>query len=155
MGRDDLGARSHSVVASAVSATRRTWLSPARVRRVIDGDTVEVLLDTGYNQRLVQTIRLIDVDTAEIYGVRHTSDEYARGRVHSRFTAAWLADGMAAADSPDAFPLAVETVKRDKYGGRWDGHIYRHGVWVESSYTQYESLGDALIQAFPAVASPQ
>lgn len=119
---------------------------------MIDGDTVVVELDTGYNQRLVQTIRVAGVDTAEIYGTRKESAEYQTGIEQKAFVEDWL---PSTATDPDvAFPLAVETLRVDKYGGRWVGHIYRGGGWDGHNYVDGEQLADALAAVYPGVANP-
>ena len=38
---------------------------PAKIKRVIDGDTIDLVIDLGFRISTVQRIRLIDVDTPE------------------------------------------------------------------------------------------
>lgn len=123
---------------------REYWQSPAEVRRVIDGDTVEVLLDTGYRQRLVQTIRVEGIDTCEIFGTKKESDEYQTGMKQKQFAEEFL-------DVDGEFPIAVTTLEEGKYGGRWIGFLEVGGEWQGTNYVNGTRLADALIEEWPEV----
>jgi micrococcal nuclease len=101
----------------------------AEVVRVIDGDTLVLDLDLGFNIRNRVTARLLGVDTAETYGVSHESDEYRAGKEQAQFVREWLAK---------ADRLIVRTNKQGKYG-RWLARI-------ENS--EGEVLNDRLIDEF-------
>ena len=47
--------------------------------RVVDGDTLDVVIDLGFYIKIKERIRLEGVDTPEIYGVPQDSEEYRRG----------------------------------------------------------------------------
>lgn len=60
---------------------------------VVDGDTVDARLSTGFGITVALRLRLAGIDTPEVYG--RTAG--AGGRAAAAFTAAWLAehaDGM-------------------------------------------------------------
>lgn len=66
------------------------WTYRAEVVRVVDGDTLEIRLDLGFKVYHVARVRLIGVDTPEVYGVKHESEEYAKGKLASAFTFNWV-----------------------------------------------------------------
>lgn len=66
------------------------WHYYAEVDRVIDGDTIDLTIDTGFEGFRKERIRLIDVDTAEIHGVKHDTEEYEKGMEHKQFVKEWL-----------------------------------------------------------------
>ena len=51
----------------------------AELDRVVDGDTLDVLIDLGFYIKIKERIRLEGMDTPEIYGVPQDSEEYRRG----------------------------------------------------------------------------
>lgn len=51
----------------------------AKVRRVVDGDTLDLEFDLGLAAYRRERVRLHGVDTPEIFGVPKESEEYARG----------------------------------------------------------------------------
>jgi endonuclease YncB( thermonuclease family) len=57
------------------------------VLRVIDGDTIEVMVDYGFDQFGKETIRLYDVDTPETRG---SNVDKVRGPLATYFTIDWL-----------------------------------------------------------------
>jgi micrococcal nuclease len=62
----------------------------ATVERVVDGDTIEFNVDLGFRIYSKIMVRLLNVDTPEVYGVKHDSDEYRRGKIASANTQSWL-----------------------------------------------------------------
>jgi endonuclease YncB( thermonuclease family) len=83
---------------------------------VVDGDTLDVTADLGFRAYRDVRLRLYRVDTAEIYGVHDTSDEYERGMAHARFVEEWLDDAVRA-DPDDHWPLRIYTLQDSgKYG---------------------------------------
>ena len=75
-----------------------------QVLRVIDGDTVIVSIDLGFNLALTQTIRIKGINAPE---TRTTNlKEKARGLAVKAFAETWLQDK----------PLLIKTTKNDKYG---------------------------------------
>lgn len=116
------------------------WTFPARVRRVVDGDTLDVTLDLGFGLWFNTRLRLLGVDTHETYGVNSRSREARLGRKEAAWVKEWLAE--AHGFSPDTFPLFVETRKQGKYG-RYLATITRA--------TDGAVLQDDLVEKFPEV----
>lgn len=91
--------------------TTQGWDFPIlAVDRVVDGDTVDVLVDVGFRLTAVQRFRVLGVDTPE------------RGqpgfREAGEFTLAWLVTHGPA--------LRVRSQKADSFG-RWLGDFYDAG----------------------------
>lgn len=82
----------------------RTWDYTARVLRVIDGDTLRVAIDLGYEITVVRNLRLYGVDTPEIVG-----KDRARGLAAKRWMEALLPAGSV------IYYRSIRD-KRDKYG---------------------------------------
>ncbi len=57
----------------------------AEVRRVVDGDTLDLLIDLGLDVLHNHRVRLLGVDTPEVYGVKEDSGEYRRGKEASEY----------------------------------------------------------------------
>ena len=51
----------------------------ARLERVVDGDTIDVLIELGFYVTLRERVRLEGIDTPEIYRVPKDSEEYKKG----------------------------------------------------------------------------
>ena len=96
------------------------FVYPCRFVRVIDGDTIVVDIDCGFDVWMRnQTIRLSDIDTPEVFGPNASQ----AGQDARAFTAAWLLDAKG---------LTLVSRKyddREKYG-RILGRIYREGDGV-------------------------
>lgn len=84
---------------------------PARVIRVVDGDTLEIQVELGMDVSRTTKVRLAGVDTPEVFG-----KDKARGLKASEFTKAWVARTGGLVDFVD--------FGDDKYGGRRDGALY-------------------------------
>lgn len=92
------------------------WLYPCRVLRVIDGDTVEVLLDRGFHDYAQRSVRLLGINCPEL----HAADP-APGQAAQLFTQTWVG---AALQGRDAYPFLLESNKYEKYG-RTLGTLWR------------------------------
>lgn len=110
------------------------WNFRAQVEEVIDGDTVDLLVDQGFRDYQSVRVRLKDVDTAEIYGTKKGSDEYEKGMKQKRFVEDFLST-----DTEDAWPVRLESHRETGKYGRWIGDISVNG----------ESLTDAIVQGWP------
>jgi endonuclease YncB( thermonuclease family) len=109
-------------------------------RGVVDGDTIDLLLDLGHHQYAHHRARLARVDTAEVWGVSQDSDEFKRGVEHSRATVEWI---RTAVDGHDGvWPLEIETRKSGKYG-RLIAAVRR--------YSDDGILQDHLVDEYPEV----
>ena len=86
-----------------------------KIERIIDGDTVDVSIDLGFNLTTVQRVRLKGIDAAET----RTKDltEKAQGLVAK----AWLEKELSREGE-----WIIETTKEDKYG-RILGTLYLVG----------------------------
>lgn len=118
----------------------------ARLSRVIDGDTVDLDLDFGYDfERKQVRVRLLDVDTAEVHGVSHDSAEYDRGSEHSTFTQAFFEDA-ATFDDPTA-PAAEWPLLFDSHGykrgsfQRALGYLHRRSDGTELTVSLLDEFG--------------
>ena len=52
-----------------VMAADKLWWYPARVLGVVDGDTLDVMVDLGFRAYQKIRVRLHGIDTPEVYGV--------------------------------------------------------------------------------------
>jgi len=121
---------------------------PAQLVEVIDGDTVDVKVDLGFHIHRTVRLRLAGVDTAEIFGVDHSSEQYQSGMEHASFVEDWFADAVdtdqeASAESNETWPLIVRTEKKGKYG--------RYIATVERAHDG-EEITEQLASTFPSVA---
>ncbi|NQU84889.1 MAG: thermonuclease family protein [Mariniphaga sp.] len=57
----------------------------AKLDRVIDGDTIDVIIDLGFKMTTNQRVRFLDIDTDEIHSVKHDTEEYKRGLITKKF----------------------------------------------------------------------
>lgn len=105
------------------------------VTNVVDGDTIDVEVDLGFYVTKRIRVRLIDVNTPEVYGVKKDSEEYAEGMKAREFVEQWLLK--------TANEVIVETVK-DRQGkyGRWLGTILMRQHPSDNSLNeQLQSMG--------------
>lgn len=116
------------------------WLWRAACDRVVDGDTLDLFIDQGFYSFARVRVRLADIDTAETYGVRKNTEEYARGIEQTAFVEAWMEDAAVGT----AWPLLLDTSggRTGKYG-RFLADVARMdtGEW----------LSDALAEHWPEV----
>ena len=75
------------------------------IAKVVDGDTVDAILDLGFGIRIKQRLRLIGIDTPEI--ASKDAVEKERARAAREFTKAWC--GRQAT-------IRARTTKEEKYG---------------------------------------
>lgn len=113
----------------------------ARTVDVVDGDTMDVIVDLGFHMHRQIQLRLKGVDTHETYGVSTESEEYKRGKREKEFTRQWLPMG-----TEGEWPLRVQTEKKGKYG--------RYIATVERQ-SDGEVLNQQLLQKFDGVAAEE
>jgi micrococcal nuclease len=82
-----------------------SWVFPARLVKVVDGDTVDVLIDQGMHAHRIERLRLLSVNAPET----HIPTKVA-GDAATAFVVGWM--GMAVGE----WPLVVETHKSDVFG---------------------------------------
>jgi micrococcal nuclease len=106
----------------------------AELERVVDGDTYDFTVDLGFRVQKKIRIRMLDIDTAETYGVEKESDEYKRGMEHKRFVEDWF-------DSAEEIRVKTEKDEKGKYG-RWLARVYNEDG---------KMLNAALMDEYPEV----
>jgi micrococcal nuclease len=89
------------------------YLYQAEVVRVIDGDTLDLSIDLGFEISNRQRVRLFGINTPEISGVKHSSDEYRRGIAARDFVVEWLDGRTVSIKSHDG-----KRIRQGKFG-RW------------------------------------
>lgn len=102
----------------------------AKLDRVIDGDTLDAIIDIGFKMTTNQRIRLAHIDTPEVFRVKRTSEEYKRGVEAKNYVKKRLADNQN--------KMTIVTYKRPGKYGRYIGVI-----WLEDSNI---SLNEELVQ---------
>lgn len=115
------------------------WDKQSKVRRVVDGDTIDVYSDLGHHTFTEFRMRLAGIDTWEVYGVSHDSEEYKRGKVHSEFVKDWIEQGQENWDGE--WPFIVETENMGKYG-RWLGTMTRRSDGSELTTALLNEFGE-------------
>lgn len=120
------------------------WEYRARMDRVVDGDTLDLTIDLGFGVHLTgdeARVRLLDVDTAEIYGSKKGSAEYDAGHAHKTFVEDWVAAG-----GDGDWPFFVQTEKDDDRGkyGRWLAVIKRRNDGTVLNDDLVTEFGDAV-----------
>lgn len=106
------------------------------VIRIIDGDTIEILIDIGFNIFHKEKVRLNRIDTPEI----HSKNEFEKklGKEAIDYLQAWIEKQNS---------LSIRTSKDDKYG-RILGEIYGdssksiNDLLIENGYA-WEYYGDS------------
>lgn len=83
----------------------------ATLARVVDGDTLEVIIDVGFKITTKQRLRLAYIDTPEIFGTDHESEEYKKGIEARNYVERRLADNQG--------KMRIETYKAPEKFGRY------------------------------------
>ena len=73
------------------SVANQIFWYQARVLRVVDGDTLELMVDQGFNSYRKLTVRLYGIDTPETNAKNKRPEEYAEGMRATNFVDAWAA----------------------------------------------------------------
>ena len=121
------------------------WQFPARVERVVDGDTLDLTMDMGFRVQREVRVRLKGLDTAEVYGVKEDSDEYERGQEHAAFVADWVDRRQ---ETQADWPFFVKTEKATGKYGRYiavvagpDGDVLNDDLVAEYPEVEDDSDG--------------
>lgn len=80
--------------------------------RIVDGDTIDVVIDLGFKITTHQRIRLAEINTPETYNVKKDSEEYKKG-----FLAKQFVEQRIAANNNQ---ILIET---DKYTGKYGRYL--------------------------------
>lgn len=110
------------------------WKYRASLRRVVDGDTYDMQVDLGFYTYRHLRIRLLRVDTHEIFGQPKESEEYKRGMEEKQFVEDWF-------EQQDNVTIRTEMDGQGKYG-RWLAEV--HG--------DDECLNDRLLEEFEGIS---
>jgi micrococcal nuclease len=102
----------------------------AKVERVVDGDTIDVVIDLGFKITTNQRIRLARINTPETYNVKKESEEYQKGIVSKQYIEHRLA--------ANNYEIELETEKVTEKYGRYIGII----MLADSTVT----LNDELVE---------
>ena len=102
----------------------------AIVERVVDGDTLDIVIDLGFKITTTQRIRLAGIDTPETYNVKRDSEEYKKGIIAKEYVLQRI--------ESNEHEAIIET---DKDVGKYGRYIAT--VWLPDSNT---SLNDELVQ---------
>ncbi len=105
----------------------------ARLERVVDGDTVQMVIDLGFYTYVEHRMRLLGLNTPEM----HDPNPAVRAKAQEAktFTTTWLAEHASHAESDVDFPCFIRTEKADSFG--------RFLAYVECA--ESHSLNDALL----------
>lgn len=90
------------------------WTLPAKVLQVVDGDTIEIAYNLGFNLGRTGRGRLRGVNTAEVFGVDPRTARAVEGRKQAEWVRAWVAQGVLGFKGNWPFLAACEGF--DKYG---------------------------------------
>ena len=109
----------------------------AQTVRVVDGDTVDLLLDLGCDVHLKIRVRLYGLNTPEIHGIAKDSKEYRAGMAAKNFLEQMIKDRQ----------LIIKTYKdrREKYGR------YLAEIWLHEDYPDKPSVNQRLLDGGYAV----
>lgn len=116
------------------------WTLPAQVVKVVDGDTLELNYNLGFNLRRTSRARLLGINTAETFGVDPRTAAAVEGRQQAEFTKEWVGQGLLG--FVGQWPFLVTCHGFDKYG--------RDLVVVERR-NDGKVLSYSLAETFPSV----
>ena len=107
----------------------------ASLREVVDGDTLDVLIDVGFKMSTEQRIRLKGINTPEIWRRKKDSEEYQKGMLAKEYVIRRLGENQN--------EFIIRTDKDPGVYGRYIGQI----LLADSS----KSLNEELLEAGHAV----
>lgn len=88
----------------------------AKIERIVDGDTMDVIIDLGFKITTNQRIRLQGINTPETYNVKKDSEEYKKGMAAKNFVIQRI--------EANNYEAIVETSKYTGKYGRYIGIIW-------------------------------
>ncbi len=107
----------------------------AKIGRIVDGDTVDIVIDLGFKITTNQRIRLKGINTPETYNVKKDSEEYKKGLAAKEFVIQRI--------TANNYEAVIDT---DKDTGKYGRYIAT--IWLADSST---SLNDELVEKGHAV----
>ncbi|MBT3384284.1 MAG: hypothetical protein HN778_20425 [Prolixibacteraceae bacterium] len=87
----------------------------AKAGKIIDGDTIDVVVDVGFKITVSQRIRLAGINTPETFRRKKNSEEYKRGIAAKNYLKKRLAENKN--------EITLETAKDPDLYGRYLGTI--------------------------------
>lgn len=109
----------------------------AKIERIVDGDTMDIVIDLGFKITTNQRIRLKGIDTPETYNVKRDSDEYKKGIIAKEFVMKRILENNSEA-----------LIDTDKDTGKYGRYIAT--IWLADSEI---SLNDELVEKGFAVVA--
>ena len=98
----------------------------ARCTRVVDGDTIDVVVDVGFRISMTMRLRLVGVNTPEM------NAKDPEERAGAKAAKDWL-DGILPKDNTDgAWSLRIVTRKDPDSFGRWLAEVFIKGTLGEN-----------------------
>jgi micrococcal nuclease len=102
----------------------------AKVERIVDGDTIDIVIDLGFKITTNQRIRLAKINTPETFNVKKDSEEYIKGMASKNHVIQRI--------EANNYEIKIETDKDTGKYGRYIGMI-----WLADSDI---SLNDELVE---------
>jgi len=87
----------------------------AKVERVVDGDTFDIVIDLGFKITTNQRIRMAKINTPETFNVKKDSEEYQKGLASKQYMEHRLA--------VNNYEIELETEKTTEKYGRYLGIV--------------------------------
>jgi micrococcal nuclease len=87
----------------------------ATLDRVVDGDTLDAVIDLGFYIKIKERLRLDGINTPEIFKVSHESEEYKKGMESVRYVEKRFEE--------NGGEMILGTKKRGKWR-RWIAKVY-------------------------------
>lgn len=88
----------------------------AKISRIVDGDTMEIVIDLGFKITTHQRIRLEGINTPETFNVKKNSDEYKKGLLAKEFVVKRV--------EANNFEAIIDTNKDTGKYGRYIATVY-------------------------------
>lgn len=110
----------------------------AHVTRVVDGDTVDLMVDLGFSTHVSTRVRLLGVNTPETYGVKKDSVEFQKGMQAKALTESLLTPVTLG----ETVIVQTELDRTEKYGR------YLARIWTkQTTGGPWICVNDKLIEA--------
>lgn len=119
----------------------RMWSYRSKIIDIVDGDTMDLSIDTGFQITVNERIRLSSVDTHEISFVSKDSEEYRRGMEEYQYVQDWVEQGRENWKGNYPFILFSEKTGRGSYN-RYLGYIIRRSDGSELNEDLLENFDD-------------
>ena len=115
---------------------RDPYVRLATVRNIVDGDTIDVIVDCGFRRFSVERLRLLGIDTTEI---RTSNPEEKIEGFKSR---EYVKNAL-----PIGSSIVIRTEKGDEFG-RWLAEVYYKDSEGVDRYLNQELLNEGLAVPF-------